>query len=57
MFGLALSVVFIIFGIFLQHTENPGFQKSKRFAKMLILLGIITFIGRLVLFYLENQQH
>lgn len=56
MFGLALSVIFIAFGIFLQRTQHPGFEQSKRFARMLIILGVLTFIGRLVLMFLENQQ-
>ena len=49
MFGLALSVLILVFGIFLRTTDNPGFASSKRFSWLFIILGIITLIGRIVI--------
>lgn len=49
MFGLALSVLILIFGIFLRTTNNPGYASSKRFSWLFITLGIITLVGKIVI--------
>ena len=54
MFQVILSVVFIVFGIFLKNTTNPGFQSSKRMSIFLILLGIFSLIGSILLLFTKN---
>jgi hypothetical protein len=49
MFGLALSVFMLIFGIFLKTTNNPGFASSKRFSWLFIILGLLTIAGKLII--------
>ena len=49
MFGLALSVLILIFGIFLKTTNNPGFASSKQFSWLFIILGIITLVGKIII--------
>jgi len=49
MFGLALSALILVFGIFLKITNNPGFASSKRFSWLFIALGIITLIGKIII--------
>lgn len=49
MFGLALSVFILVFGIFLKTTNNPGFVSSKKFSWLFIFLGIITLIGKIII--------
>ena len=55
MFGLALSVLILIFGIFLRTTNNPGFASSKRFSWLFIILGIITLVGKIIILYQKGE--
>jgi len=55
MFGLALSVLILFFGIFLRTTNNPGFASSKRFSWLFIILGIITLIGKTIILYQKGE--
>lgn len=54
MIGIILSIGFIIFGVFLKTTKNPGFQSSKKFAWIFVILGLITLLGKLTLLYLQK---
>lgn len=54
MLQIILPIVFIFFGIFLKNTNNPGFQRSRRFSTFFIVLGILTFTGGIVLMYLKS---
>lgn len=56
MIQIILSVVFIIFGIFLKTTKKPGLQQSRRFSLFFIILGILTLIGKIILIYIESEQ-
>ena len=55
MFGIILSLGLLFFGLFLKKTDNPGFKNSKRFAWYFIILGIITVVGKLTLFFLQKH--
>ncbi|WP_312421477.1 hypothetical protein [Epilithonimonas sp.] len=55
MFGLALSILILVFGIFLRITDNRGFASSKRFSWLFIALGIITLIGKIVILYQKGE--
>lgn len=49
MIGIVLSLVILVFGIFLKVTNNPGFAGSKRFSWLFIILGIITLAGKIII--------
>ncbi|WP_299177435.1 hypothetical protein [uncultured Chryseobacterium sp.] len=53
MIQITLSVVFIIFGLFLKKTDNSGFRSSKRFAMMFIILGGAVLVSKLVSYFLH----
>jgi len=53
MIQIILAVFFIVFGIFLQQTNNPGFRGSKRFWKMFVILGGAIVLSRLVSYFLH----
>ena len=55
MFAIVLSLLILVFGIFLKVTKDPGFAPSKRFAWMFIALGIITLIGKAVIMYEQGE--
>ncbi|MET3537284.1 hypothetical protein SAMN05216324_11039 [Chryseobacterium limigenitum] len=55
MLQIALPILFIIFGIFLKKTNNPGFRSSKKFAIMFIILGISTLVARFITLYLKSK--
>lgn len=55
MFGLALSILILIFGIFLRTTKNPGFASSKRFSWLFIIIGILTIAGKLIILYQKGE--
>lgn len=54
MIGLVLSFAILTFGFYLRATTNPGLQSSKKMAWVFILLGILTFIGKLTLMFLKK---
>lgn len=56
MFGLALSFAILTFGFYLKSTTNPGLQSSKKLAWVFIILGIITYIGKLTIMFLNKKQ-
>jgi len=53
MLQIILSIVFVLFGLFLKKTNHPGFRSSKRFAMMFIILGGAILIGKLTLYFLH----
>ncbi|WP_234111236.1 MULTISPECIES: hypothetical protein [Chryseobacterium] len=55
MFGIIIAIALLFFGIFLKMTKNPGFASSKKFAWMLIVLGIISILGKLVIMYSKGE--
>lgn len=55
MFGLLLSFAILVFGFYLRTTTNPGLQSSKKLAWVFIILGILTFIGKLTIMFLNNK--
>ncbi len=56
MIQIILSVVFLIFGVFLKVTRHPGFRSSKRFSVLFIILGMLTLTAKLILIYLASKQ-
>ncbi|WP_165602247.1 hypothetical protein [Chryseobacterium artocarpi] len=55
MLQIILPIVFLIFGFFLKKTTSPGFQSSKKFANMFIILGISTLVAKFILMYLKSK--
>ncbi|MBB5334016.1 hypothetical protein [Chryseobacterium koreense] len=55
MFGIILAIAIFGFGIFLKTTKNPGFASSKKFAWMLIILGVVSILGKLVIMYSKGE--
>ena len=51
MFQLVLGLLILIFGIFLKVTKEPGFAKSKKFAWMFIVIGALSIIGKIIVYY------
>lgn len=54
MFGIIISALVLLFGIFLMTTKNPGFASSKKFAWMFIAVGLLTLVFKL---YTQYYQH
>lgn len=46
-----LPVIFIIFGLVLKYSKDPRWDASRKMSAILIILGIITLAGRLLLDY------
>ncbi len=55
MISIILAIFILAFGVFLKTTKNPGFRSSKKLANLLIILGVISLLGRLVIMYLNNR--
>lgn len=55
MLQIILPIIFIIFGIFLKKTTLKGFQGSKRFSTMFIILGISTLVAKMILIYIHSK--
>lgn len=55
MFGIIIALFILAFGIFLKTTKNPGFASSKKFAWMLIILGVVSILGKLVIMYSKGE--
>ncbi|MEN4759012.1 hypothetical protein ABEG63_01615 [Chryseobacterium sp. C39-AII1] len=55
MLQIILPIIFLIFGLFLKKTNNPGFKSSKKFATMFIILGISTLVAKFILMYLASK--
>jgi len=55
MFGILLAVFILLFGIFLQFTKDPGFAGAKRFSWLFIILGTLSIVGRLIIFYQKGE--
>ena len=55
MFQLFLGLMLLIFGIFLKTTKDPGFAKTKKFSWMLILVGILSIAGQLLIMYQKGE--
>ena len=55
MFQLFLGLLLLIFGIFLKVTKDEGFAKTKKFAWMLILVGILSVAGQLLIMYQKGE--
>jgi uncharacterized membrane protein len=49
------AVAFILFGLFLKNTKNQEFQRSRKYSKFFIILGVLTLIGGIILKYLKSQ--
>jgi hypothetical protein len=48
MFGIIVSALMLIFGIFLKITKDPGFARSKRFAWWLIAIGALSLVFKIL---------
>ncbi len=46
-----LPIVFIIFGLVLKYSKDPRWDSSRKMSTILIILGIVTLIGRILLDY------
>ncbi|EJL72434.1 hypothetical protein PMI13_01926 [Chryseobacterium populi] len=55
MLQIVLPIIFIAFGVFLKKTTLRGFQSSKRFSTMFIILGISTLVAKFILMYLKSK--
>ncbi len=44
-----LPVIFIILGLVIKYSKNPRWNSSKKMSTILIILGIITLLGRIAL--------
>lgn len=53
MIQIILAVLFVAFGVFLRQTNHPGFRGSKKFWKMLVILGGVILISKLVSYFLH----
>ncbi|GEN75963.1 hypothetical protein [Chryseobacterium hagamense] len=54
MFGIILSALMLVFGIFLQLTKDPGFAGSKKFAWMFMTIGLVALVFKMYMFS-ENK--
>lgn len=50
-----LPIVFIGVGSWVKKSKDPAFAKSKKIAVVLIILGVITLVGRIVLDFFVNK--
>ena len=50
-----LPIVFIIFGLVLKYSKDPRWNSSKKMSNILIILGIITLLGRIFLDFSANK--
>ncbi|MGA9213054.1 hypothetical protein [Kaistella sp.] len=55
MFGIILSILIAIFGVFLKTTKDPGFAKSKKFAWLFIAIGVLSLVGKLIIMYQKGE--
>ncbi|MCV9926974.1 hypothetical protein OIU83_04895 [Flavobacterium sp. LS1R49] len=48
-----LPIVLIAFGLFIKNTKNPNFQSSRKYWKILFILGMLNLLMKIfLLFYL-----
>ncbi len=50
-----LPIIFLVLGIVIQTSKDPRWASSKKMGKVLIVLGIITLIARLVLYFAVSK--
>lgn len=50
-----LPVVFIIFGLVLKFSKDPRWDSSRKMSIILIVLGVVTLLGRIFLDYNSNK--
>lgn len=55
MLQIALPILFILFGLFLKKTDMKGFQSSKKFSNMFLLLGISTLVAGIIIIYMKSK--
>lgn len=55
MFQLFLGFLLLVFGIFLRMSKDPGFAKSKKFAWMFIVVGVLAIAGKLLIMYQTGE--
>ncbi|MDH6250954.1 hypothetical protein M2347_000681 [Chryseobacterium sp. H1D6B] len=48
MFGIALSICMLAFGVFLKMTKNPGFVQNKKFAWVFIGIGAVSLVFKIL---------
>lgn len=46
-----MPVVFIIFGLVLKYSKDPRWDSSRKMSTLLLVLGILTLLGRIALDY------
>lgn len=49
--GFILPIVLIAGGLFIKNTKNPNFQTSKKYWKILFILGILNLLMKLYLLF------
>jgi hypothetical protein len=49
--GFILPIVLIASGLFIKNTKNPNFQTSKKYWKILFILGILNLLMKLYLLF------
>lgn len=54
MFGIIVSALMLVFGIFLKFTKDPGFARNKKFAWMFIAIGFVALVFKIYVFS-ENK--
>lgn len=50
-----LPIIFIVLGLVIKFSKDPRWDKSRRMANMLIILGILTMLGRIFIDYSANN--
>lgn len=46
-----LPVVFIVLGFVIKYSKDPRWNSSRKMANLLIILGVLTLIGRIFIDY------
>ncbi|WP_277111387.1 hypothetical protein [Chryseobacterium taklimakanense] len=48
-----LPIVFIVLGLVIKYSKDPRWDSSRKMANILIILGILTLLGRIFIDYSE----
>ena len=49
-----LPLVFIILGLVIKFSKNPRWDSSRKMANVLVILGILTLLGKILLEFNRN---
>ncbi|WP_157759871.1 hypothetical protein [Chryseobacterium piperi] len=48
MFGIIVSALMLLFGVFLKVTKDPGFVRNKKFAWVFIAIGAVSLVFKIL---------